>query len=162
MHLTLRFLGEVGAERITFVEELLSKEAGSRPAFEVIIEGFGCFPSKGRPRVLWLGVRAGQVLYDLQRHLEVALSDAGFPADEQPFSAHLTLGRVRRNPSTEEMRKLRAIVHETEIGLVGAATICRIHLFRSDLQETGPIYTSIFSAPLTGHAVPIEVTPEPH
>ena len=54
-HLTLKFLGEVRAERVPRVIEILARVALGCPPFSADLAGFGAFPSIRRPRVLWLG-----------------------------------------------------------------------------------------------------------
>ena len=55
MHLTLSFLGNVSAE----IQERLSGNlrAISWKSFFLPLSGFGAFPSKGRPNVIWIGPR---------------------------------------------------------------------------------------------------------
>ncbi|MDH5590057.1 MAG: RNA 2',3'-cyclic phosphodiesterase, partial [Gemmatimonadota bacterium] len=57
-HLTLKFLGQVRADRIPAIEAALRKVAADNGPFPISLGGFGAFPTVRRPRVLWLGVDA--------------------------------------------------------------------------------------------------------
>ena len=94
-HLTLRFLGETTPERAApLADELRSADLGSR--FEIELGGLGAFPRASRAAVLWVGIGAGRErLEALAATVEQAARRAGFPAEERPFSAHLTVGRIR-------------------------------------------------------------------
>jgi 2'-5' RNA ligase len=58
--------------------------------------GLGAFPSVRRPRVLWAGIAGGAPrLVAVAVEVDRALAALGFPPEERPFRAHLTIGRVR-------------------------------------------------------------------
>jgi len=149
MHLTIKFLGEVPQTHVPPLQEMLGSTAAECGAFTLTIGGFGCFPGRGKPRILWIGVEPEKALITLRQRIEAGAAQLGYPRDHQPFSGHLTIGRVRRDLENADLGVLRSVVLDTEIGLIGRATIDSMHLFRSDLQPAGPIYTSIFSAPLS-------------
>src|SRR5437762_14047960 len=58
LHLTLAFLGEVPAERVAALTALMSEDLDVEP-FTAVCAGFGVFPPRGAPQVLWLGVTSG-------------------------------------------------------------------------------------------------------
>jgi len=96
IHLTLRFLGEVQAERLEAIVAAARAGLDGRPAPRLRTGELGVFPERGRPRVVWVGLEdeAG-TLADLHRALEGALEPLGFAPEGRPYSPHLTLGRVR-------------------------------------------------------------------
>jgi 2'-5' RNA ligase len=104
LHLTLRFLGPTPDERIPAIEAAMAAAAAGERPFRVSLGGAGAFPSTRRPRAIWLGIAGGiDELVRIARHLEDALVAAGWPRDERPFRAHLTLARsdgVRAGPAT--------------------------------------------------------------
>ena len=63
--------------------------------FDISIGGAGAFPSAGRPRALWLDVRAASRSSSAwRRRSTAALRDAGWAIDAKPLRAHLTLARA--------------------------------------------------------------------
>ena len=61
LHLTLRFIGEVDQAQAIDIDAALLRVAA--PAFAIDLVGAGHFASRGRARVLWVGVamhRAGR------------------------------------------------------------------------------------------------------
>lgn len=95
LHLTLRFLGDLSAERLAAAEQAGDTVSG-RP-FALRIDQAGSFP---RARVLWCApslVPAG--LLDLSAALEQALAAGGFAPEPRPFCPHLTLARKFRGPA---------------------------------------------------------------
>jgi 2'-5' RNA ligase len=94
LHLTLRFLGPTDEERIAGVEAAVDRVAGEVAPFEIAISGAGAFPSPARPRALWMAIDTGaDHLADVARRLDAALAETGWPSDDRPFRAHLTLAR---------------------------------------------------------------------
>ncbi|GAB4480871.1 MAG: RNA 2',3'-cyclic phosphodiesterase [Anaerolineales bacterium] len=150
IHLTLKFLGEVENARLEALQNALSQACAAQPAFEISVGGLGAFPSLHRPRVLWAGVQAPPALAELHQKVEQAAAGAGFPAEAQSFSAHLTLGRVREPIGSISLNTLRAVLAATRIESLGAAPVDFIHLYRSELLPNGPRYSLLFKAPLAG------------
>lgn len=94
LHLTLRFIGPTLEGRVEAAATAVRAAAAASQSFEVSIGGAGTFPTTGRPRALWLGVRAGEIeLADLARTVDAELTRAGWALDPKPFRAHLTLAR---------------------------------------------------------------------
>lgn len=148
IHLTLKFLGEVSTANLPLLIKSLAAEAARRPAFEISVGGLGAFPSLRRPRVVWVGVEAPPELGALQHGVEAEMAHLGYAPEERAFSPHLTLGRVARNVSPDEQTRLSALLSAAKVGFLGAVRVQNIQLFRSDLQPSGAVYTSLFSAPL--------------
>ncbi|MFA6003273.1 MAG: RNA 2',3'-cyclic phosphodiesterase [Elusimicrobiota bacterium] len=88
LHLTLRFLGSTSEDDIPGLEALMLR-AAQRPDFDIEFQGLGVFDSWDSPRVLWVGV--GRGAGELKALAEALGPDPG----GRPFSAHLTLGRMR-------------------------------------------------------------------
>jgi RNA 2',3'-cyclic 3'-phosphodiesterase len=95
LHLTLRFLGPTLEPRIESARAAVRAVATTADPFELVIGGAGMFPPVGRPRALWLGtLDGGERLTDLAARVDGALVEAGWPAEERPYRAHLTLARA--------------------------------------------------------------------
>ena len=149
MHLTLKFLGDIAASHVDFLRQMLAREADSHSQFDLQIDGLGSYPTSRRPRVLWAGLHAPADLISLQKSIEAGTTRLGYEQEEHAFSPHLTLGRVRQTISQTEMQKVRTALDTIQLGNIGTARVDSIHLYRSDLQPSGSIYTKLFSAPLS-------------
>jgi 2'-5' RNA ligase len=148
IHLTLKFLGDVSPANIEMLTQMLIQEADQQPEFDIRISGIGSFPTSRRPRVIWIGLHAPAVLNALQRSIESSAARLGYAPEERPFSPHLTIGRVRQNLPAAGLQKIRNALERTEVGDLGSARVASVHLFKSDLQPGGSVYTKLFSAPL--------------
>ncbi len=147
MHLTLKFLGDVSIKNLDQIKAILAAEANLHDAFDIHVGGLGAFPSMRRPRVIWVGVQAPDVLGQLQHEVDVQTARLGYPQEERNFSPHLTLGRVGRNASSEETGKIAKVLSDSKVGELGTARIAEVHLYRSDLNPQGAVYTRLYTAP---------------
>ncbi len=153
IHLTLKFLGEVSSSNINLLTQTLQNECDQHPPFQVTVATLGSFPNPRRPRVIWIGLSAPPELGRLQHNIETATTRLGYTSEEKSFTPHLTLGRVREQASASEIQSLRTLLEQTTVGQLGTFTVSAVHLFKSDLQPGGPVYSRLFSAPLaTNHS----------
>jgi 2'-5' RNA ligase len=148
MHLTLKFLGDVSPNNVEFLVQMLRNEAALVPAFDIHLAGLGAFPNLRRPRVIYVGIQAPAALDALQRGIEAAARRLGYESEERPFSAHLTLGRLRQNATAVEQQQIRRALEGTQVDVFGTARVDSLHLYKSDLNPGGSIYTRLHSAPL--------------
>lgn len=148
MHLTLKFLGDVSPNNVEFLVQMLRNEGALVPAFDIHLSGLGSFPNLRRPRVIYVGIRAPAALDALQRGIEAAARRLGYESEERPFSAHLTLGRLRQNATAVEQQQIRRALESTQVDVFGTARVDSLHLYKSDLNPGGSIYTRLHSAPL--------------
>jgi 2'-5' RNA ligase len=149
MHLTLKFIGGIAASHLDFLKQMLTREASTHPQFDMQIGGLGSFPSSRMPRILWVGLHAPAVLTSLHKSIETGASRLGYEKEERAFSPHLTIGRARQNITPAELSKVRAALDTIQLGNIAIARVDSVHLFKSDLQSGGSIYTKLFSAPLS-------------
>jgi 2'-5' RNA ligase len=150
LHLTLKFIGEVSPANVELIQQMLGIEAAAVAPFQVQVGGLGAFPSPRRARVIWIGIQAPPTLASLQHGIQSGAARLGYNAEERPFSPHLTIGRVRQQVNTGEQQQIRSALEGTHVEDPGTARIRAVHLFKSDLQPGGSIYTKLFSAPLEG------------
>lgn len=148
MHLSLKFLGDVSPKNVEFLNQMLRNEAGSIPCFELHMAGLGSFPSLRRPRVVYIGIQAPAALDALQHAIEAAARRLGYDSEERPFSPHLTLGRVRQNITALDQQQIRRAIEGTQVDYLGTARVDSVHLYKSELNPGGSIYTKLYSAPL--------------
>src|SRR3954470_6417909 len=94
MHLTLAFLGNVSPETQETLSEKL--QAISWKSFFLPLIDLGTFPSKGWPKIVWIGVGTGHPhLFLLHNRVQEALLAAGLEPDRRSFHPHITLARCR-------------------------------------------------------------------
>ncbi len=70
----------------------------------------------------------------------------GYAKEERPFSPHLTLGRVSRNAVGSDERLIGDAIEAIKLGFLGVARVNEVHLYKSDLQPNGAVYTCLFTA----------------
>jgi RNA 2',3'-cyclic 3'-phosphodiesterase len=111
-HLTLSFLGEVPADALERISATLARVARSNAPFDLVLEGVDAFPSRSRPRVLWVGASTGRAETTLlASRISAALADEGFRVERERFVPHVTLFRVR---SPELEQRARALLSGAE------------------------------------------------
>jgi 2'-5' RNA ligase len=148
IHLTLKFLGDTAPSGIGMIQAALRAQATQYKAFDVLVEGFGAFPTKRKPRVLWVGLKGPTELASLHHELDVATARLGYRSEERGFSPHLTIGRVRQTITSAGLQRIRDELEQTSIGEIGAMRVGAVKLFKSELQAAGSVYTSLFTAAL--------------
>jgi len=141
LHLTLKFLGEVGEEKLSAVIEKTKLGLSGIFNFKVHLSGLGSFPNLRSPRVVWVSVSQGKdELKKLSERIEENLSHLGFPKEKREFSAHLTIGRVR---SPRKREKLVRKIEELENSDVGEFSVDKVLVMESQLSPKGPTYRII-------------------
>jgi len=131
LHLTLRFLGATPLDRLGDIEALM-RGAAQRPPFELAFGGVGAFSSWAEPRVIWVGVGAGAPEL-------AAMAAALGPAEGgKPFSAHLTIGRMRSRRHLDRLEKAASQARFPDL----RQTVGGIALYESQLTPQGPVYTA--------------------
>jgi 2'-5' RNA ligase len=147
-HLTLNFFGDISTEDVKNICSAVQNRIASVQSLNLKIEKLGVFPGARRPRVLWCGV-TGDVenLSVLQRQLDSDFAGIGFPGEDRPFQAHLTLGRIK-DPSgltgiSEALTKHSAFT-------AGEFNCNELILFQSRLSPQGAVYTKLAEFALGG------------
>jgi RNA 2',3'-cyclic 3'-phosphodiesterase len=149
IHLTLVFLGDVVAASLEALKAMLGSEITGHRSFEMTVGRLGAFPSLRKPRIIWIGVSAPPDLLSLQHSIAQGTVHLGYPAEDRPFSPHLTLGRVSKNASPEQVRKIGEILEIEKIETLGTMPVASVNLYQSDLQPGGAVYTRLHSVPLS-------------
>ncbi|MBM3507752.1 MAG: RNA 2',3'-cyclic phosphodiesterase [Alphaproteobacteria bacterium] len=144
MHLTLRFVGEVDAPVAGDIADALGQVFA--PRFELELAGIGDFTARGRPQVLWVGVRLNAALATLQGKVEAAVRRAGIAPEPRKFHPHVTLARFDRGGGwTNFVRYVTA--HEPFAA--GPFAVDEFVLFRSVLGSEGATHHVEVTYPLT-------------
>jgi 2'-5' RNA ligase len=95
-----------------------------------------------------VGVEAPADLSAVQNGVENAMSLLGYAREDRPFSPHLTLGRVSRNAGTQDERQIGEAIEAAKLGFLGVARVNEVHLYKSDLNPNGAVYTRLFTSAL--------------
>lgn len=150
LHYTLKFLGDVPAERTGEICAAVQEAVAPFSPIEIVAGGVGAFPSASRPRTLWLGVTEGaepmELLFQAVERLLVPL---GFPREHRRFSPHLTLGRVRES-SPAALQALAGLLVKHAAFDAGAITVQSVTVFSSTLDRDGPTYNVLSHADFHG------------
>ena len=146
LHVTLHFFGQISSEAVERIGSIIDPLTAKTSPFVLRVHGVGAFPNLRTPRVLWAGIEELGEQASLRRlhaSLENAFAREGFPVEERPFMAHITLGRVRKTlrMTWENFRNLPAgpsfIVNE-------------LVLFQSILSPQGARYRPLKYFPFGG------------
>jgi 2'-5' RNA ligase len=151
IHLTLKFLGNIPAKRVTEITDAIKKATGGISPFHLEISGLGAFPSLKQPRVFWVGI-SGELdkLSALQLDIDSTLAALGFAREERPFVAHLTVARIREGASPAERRDFGELVDSTTFQDKYPVEVAAVRLMRSQLTPAGAIYTCLSVVGLGG------------
>jgi 2'-5' RNA ligase len=136
-HVTLKFIGEVPAEKAEEIKAALAAVLPRAP-IKIAFRGVGFFPNERRPRVLWGGVKSSDDLTALATAVEVVLEPLGFPREQRTFSPHLTLARF---DSQTGLTPLVAGIAAAGTLEFGDTTANEFHLYQSVLKRGGAEYT---------------------
>ena len=146
MHLTVRFIGRVVDQRLPSVLAALEPPLPI-PAFDVALGACGAFPPQGPPRVLWIGLNEGlPSLRAMHEEFNRRLLPLGFEPEQRPFSAHLTLARIK-----DAQRGSGGVIREAIREVHSVAGGCRVTeavVFESRTSPKGSTYTALLRIPL--------------
>ncbi len=141
LHFTLRFLGNVEPERLKALGLKLSEALRMQENFSIRLSKIGAFPDLKNPKVLWIGVAKGvESLSNLASKVEDEVCSSGFGKSEKPFSAHLTIGRVK------EAFKLRNFFERPDIcgfQYIDAMVVDHVTVYKSTLTSRGSVYEAL-------------------
>ena len=138
-HVTLKFIGEVPAEKIQEINTTLATVLFP-VAIQIFFRGIGFFPNQRRPTVLWAGVEADPELRALAEAVENSLAPLGQAREQRAFSPHVTLARFKSPKNLEGLRAAIAAAGPLEFGSVVAH---EFHLYQSVLKPGGAEYTRL-------------------
>jgi 2'-5' RNA ligase len=143
LHVTLKFLGWARPEVVPAIRGALHAVAAVRRGFEIATRGFGGYPDLQAPRVLWAGIAdPSGGLAALAQAVDKKMTALGFAAETRPFSAHVTIGRVREGWTPELSGLLPADA------AFGTSLIREIVLYESETKSSGSEYIARARAPL--------------
>lgn len=144
LHVTLRFVGEVGEMQAEEFHHCLSRVEAA--PFILHLRGCGAFSSGHRVHTLWAGVEATEPLLRLQARVEAAAQRAGLAAETRKYTPHVTLARLSREVPQGRLADL--IAGNNLLAL--SFPVTSFNLFASHLGSGEPIYESLAEYPLAG------------
>jgi 2'-5' RNA ligase len=147
LHLTLWFLGEIAEPKSAEVLNALRIRFEEKP-FALHLSGLGTFPKSGSPRVLWLGAGEGaEGLVRLHAAIGERLGPLGFSREARPYSAHLTLARIKEPLPARVRTRLSDAQHRLGTD-AGRCWVEAVTLFRSRTSPKGAVYEPLLRVPL--------------
>ncbi len=141
-HITLRFLGEIPDFTVSDIRSRVLPSLRFRP-FVVKLSGFGAFPSATNARVLWVGISEGfDQLKSIRDQLDSLLRQAGIRFEEEEFSPHITLARLKERGGAAVAK----FIMDHSSYEIGEMIVNSVRLKKSTLTPRGPIYETIAEA----------------
>jgi 2'-5' RNA ligase len=145
-HVTLNFLGWVEGPALDRVTAATDAAADAHAPASASLQGLGAFPNERRARVLWAGISdPARLLPALAADLGARLGVVGYEPERRPYTAHLTLARLKAPLSV-------AGTLPSLPSSPGPFAVDRITLFRSRLSPAGARYEVVHEAYLSGSA----------
>jgi 2'-5' RNA ligase len=142
VHLTLKFLGNVPVAEIEPLGEALMKAVKRLSSFELRLGKVGAFPERGSPRLVWVGLEGEvEALRQLHEHVAEAVAGIGSDSNEDRFSPHITLGRVRPD------RRV-SLASAPDLEHLDSFVVSSVSLMRSELSPRGARYSRLALLPL--------------
>jgi len=128
-HITLKFLGEIKKDKLEEIKQKLSKIKFN--SFEDSLNKIGCFNNK----VIWVNLNQKENVLKLAK-----IIDQEFMENEQRFSDHITLARIKDiKKKNEFIKKLGTKIKPIKF------KINSFELIKSTLSKDGPTYEIINS-----------------
>ena len=147
LHLTVRFIGHVADDRAAAVRAALEQPLAVEP-FDVEYGGCGRFPPRGAPRVIWIGLQHGlPPLSALNAEFDRRVAPFGYPPESRPFTAHLTLARLK-DAHAAAGRNIDAALSGIDVKPI-VQRVDHVAIFESRLSPNGPRYTVLRRIPLS-------------
>ncbi|MCX5849427.1 MAG: RNA 2',3'-cyclic phosphodiesterase [Deltaproteobacteria bacterium] len=147
-HLTLKFFGDISTEDVKNICSAVQNRIVLESNLNLKVEKLGVFPDARRPRVLWCGITDdAEKLTALQKKLDGDFAVIGFPAEERPFQAHLTLGRIK---DSRELTGISESLIKHGAFAAGEFVCEKLVLFQSKLSTQGAVYTKLAEFVLGG------------
>ncbi|MBP1662546.1 MAG: 2'-5' ligase [Thermoplasmatales archaeon] len=140
IHITLKFLGDTEETMIDAIEQCMKDSVATVKPFQITLRGTGVFPNKNYIKVIWLGIQDDGQIEPIAQVLEESLASLGFKKEKRGFSAHLTIGRIRTAKNKEKL--LTTLEHHRDDEFT-TQEVHRIVLKKSELTQSGPIYTTL-------------------
>jgi 2'-5' RNA ligase len=140
-HLTLKFFGDISKEDVNNICSAVQNRIVSEQSLNLKIEKLGVFPDTRKPRVIWCGITDDEErLLVFQKKLDSDFANIGFPSEERPFRAHLTLARIK---DSRDLTGMSEVLKKYGAFVAGEFNCKELILFQSNLSPQGAVYTKL-------------------
>lgn len=149
-HLTLAFLGEIAdAEGEACVSALVAIER--LHAFDFTLDRPRILTGRGRPRLICTGLTEGRErVSEVQAALTSELEGRLSALDLRPKPPHVTLARFHKRARRSQARRVEdALARHYDAASRWQDRFARVHLVKSSLTPSGPVYESLAEAGLS-------------
>lgn len=147
VHVTLKFLGEVDADRLDTVTKALRESiaVADVPPFDVRVSGYGAFPSHDYISVIWVGIRnGGAKMRRLHDAIESRMIELGFDSADHEFTPHATIARMDH---AEGKSYVQDVLRNRDPD-IGSLHVTEVSLTESTLTPEGPEYETVHAIEL--------------
>jgi RNA 2',3'-cyclic 3'-phosphodiesterase len=136
LHMTLKFFGEIGENKVQEIEEALEGINKQHPAIPMQLKEINVFPDLMRPRVIVAALQEGvDNVKAIFHDIESRLLAVGIEKEKRGFTPHITIGRVK---DTALLLKKNLLPLEEKRFILD-----NLVLYQSTLTREGALYTPL-------------------
>ncbi|HET9806199.1 MAG TPA: RNA 2',3'-cyclic phosphodiesterase [Nitrososphaeraceae archaeon] len=141
LHFTLFFFGDIENKQLELITNKMNEIVFEK--FEINYRKIGAFPSYKYPKVIWIGVddKSESELNSLFELVKFKMEQIGFKPDKR-FKPHLTIFRIKRPIANIEQYLNK---YNNDISIDFSEMIDKIHIKKSELFSSGPVYSNILT-----------------
>lgn len=139
LHISISFLGEVSDSEVERISAELDSICKNYKKFEIVLSGIKLIPNENYIRVVAVGIE-NKILHEIGQLVKRRVG-----GDVKP--PHLTLCRVR---SVENKEKVSEEIKKYNTAQFGSFVAENIQLIKSELQRSGPVYTTVHKSSFFG------------
>lgn len=149
-HLTLAFLGEIADAEAEVCVSVL-EAVDQLPAFDFTLDRPRILEGRGRPRLICTDVTEGRVRVSEAQAALISQLRERLPALElRPKPPHVTLARFHKKARRSQARQVEeALSRHYDDSSHWEDRFARVHLVRSSLTPSSPVYESLAGAGLS-------------
>jgi 2'-5' RNA ligase len=145
-HATIKFLGNVDAERVRAIGGRMERVAAAVEPFATEATGVMTFPPRSRkPNVVVVALSDDGRFSELAERMDEALAEDGFEREQRRFHPHVTFGRVR---DARGWRRFEPAIQALEHRSFGSGRVSALTLYSSKLGDGPAHYEAIAAATL--------------
>lgn len=140
IHITLKFLGDMSEGQIDKIQDVIKESVKGIEPFEIKFSDTGVFPNQDYMKVIWIGIQNTDPIIKIANSINEKITMMGFKKDKRPFSAHLTIGRVKTAKNKEKIKQVLKKYQKMDFFSYNVESI---KLKKSVLTPNGPIYSDV-------------------